>query len=67
VRAVVGQIFDVAVDIRKGSPTFGLWVGEYLSAKNKKLVWIPPGFAHGFCVTRPEAEVVYKGTFYYSR
>jgi len=66
VRAVVGEIFDVAVDIRKGSPTFGLWTGDYLSAKNKKMLWIPPGFAHGFYVTSLEAEVVYKATDYYS-
>jgi dTDP-4-dehydrorhamnose 3,5-epimerase len=66
VRVIVGGIFDVAVDIRKGSPTFGKWVGDYLSAENKKMLWIPPGFAHGFYVTSPEAEVLYKSTDYYA-
>jgi dTDP-4-dehydrorhamnose 3,5-epimerase len=54
------------VDIRKSSPTFGKWVGDYLSAENKKLLWVPPGFAHGFYVTSPEAEVLYKATDYYA-
>ena len=66
VRAVRGEIFDVAVDIRKGSPTFGEWVGNYLSARNKQMLWVPPGFAHGFYVTSPEAEVLYKATDYYN-
>ena len=66
IRVIAGEIFDVAVDIRKNSPTFGKWVGDYLSADNKKMLWIPPGFAHGFFVTSPEAEVVYKTTDYYA-
>jgi dTDP-4-dehydrorhamnose 3,5-epimerase len=66
VRAISGEIFDVAVDIRKNSPTFGKWVGGYLSAENKKFLWIPPGFAHGFYVTSPEAEALYKVTDYYA-
>lgn len=66
VRVVCGEIFDVAVDIRQGSPTFGRWVGDYLSAENKRMIWIPPGFAHGFYVTSHEAEVVYKATDYYA-
>lgn len=66
VRAVVGEIFDVAVDIRKGSPTYGKWVGERLSAGNKRMLYIPPGFAHGFCVLSEEAEVVYKVTEEYA-
>ena len=66
VRVVVGEIFDVAVDVRKHSPTFGKWVGDYLSAANKKMLWIPAGFAHGFFVTSPEAELLYKATDYYA-
>ncbi|CAH6921093.1 dTDP-4-dehydrorhamnose 3,5-epimerase [Vibrio chagasii] len=66
VRVVSGEVFDVAVDIRKGSPTFGQWVGEYLSAENKRQLWIPEGFAHGFYVTSEEAEFVYKCTDYYN-
>jgi len=66
VRVVAGQIFDVAVDIRRNSPTFGQWTGDYLSADNKKMLWVPPGFAHGFYVTSPEAEVLYKATDYYA-
>ena len=65
VRVVSGEVFDVAVDIRKGSPTFGLWVGEYLSAENKRQLWVPEGFAHGFYVTSEEAEFVYKCTDFY--
>jgi len=66
IRAVVGTIFDVAVDIRKSSPTFAKWVGSELSAENKRLLWIPPGFAHGFLVLSEIAEVVYKTTDYYA-
>ncbi|MCG9745898.1 dTDP-4-dehydrorhamnose 3,5-epimerase [Shewanella sp. Isolate8] len=65
VRVISGEVFDVAVDIRKGSPTFGQWVGEYLSAENKRQLWVPEGFAHGFYVTSDEAEFVYKCTNYY--
>ncbi|ABI72666.1 dTDP-4-dehydrorhamnose 3,5-epimerase [Shewanella frigidimarina] len=66
VRVVSGEVFDVAVDIRKGSPTFGQWVGVYLSAENKRQLWVPEGFAHGFYVTSEEAEFVYKCTDYYN-
>ena len=66
VRVVAGEVFDVAVDIRKHSPTFGQWVGEHLSAENKKMLWVPVGFAHGFYVTSPEAEVLYKASDYYA-
>lgn len=66
VRVTVGEVFDVAVDIRRGSPTFGRWVGEYLSAENKRMLWIPPGFAHGFYVTSDVAEFQYKCTDYYA-
>ncbi|MEZ9740391.1 dTDP-4-dehydrorhamnose 3,5-epimerase [Vibrio splendidus] len=66
VRVVSGEVFDVAVDIRKDSPTFGQWVGEYLSAENKRQLWVPKGFAHGFYVTSDEAEFVYKCTDYYN-
>ena len=65
VRVISGEVFDVAVDIRKDSPTFGEWVGVYLSAENKRQLWIPAGFAHGFYVTSNEAEFVYKCTDYY--
>lgn len=66
VRVIAGEIFDVAVDIRRSSPTFGKWAGDYLSAENKKMLWVPPGFAHGFYVTSFEAEVLYKATDYYA-
>ena len=66
IRVVQGEIFDVAVDIRKESKTFGNWVGEYLSEENKKQLWIPEGFAHGFVVTSSSAEILYKVTDYYS-
>jgi len=66
VRAVVGEIFDVAVDIRRHSPTLGKWVGMNLSAENKRMAWIPPGFAHGFLVLSEHAEVLYKTTDYWA-
>jgi dTDP-4-dehydrorhamnose 3,5-epimerase len=66
VRVVAGEVFDVAVDIRKDSSTFGKWVGIYLSAENKRQLWVPEGFAHGFYVTSEEAEFVYKCTDYYN-
>ena len=64
-RTLCGEVFDVAVDIRRGSPTFGQWVGEILSAENRKQLWIPPGFAHGFYVLSAVAELAYKCTDYY--
>ncbi|MGL4338446.1 MAG: dTDP-4-dehydrorhamnose 3,5-epimerase, partial [Turicibacter sp.] len=66
VRVVSGEVFDVAVDIRKDSPTFGTWVGVYLSAENKRQLWVPEGFAHGFYVISNEAEFVYKCTDFYN-
>ena len=66
VRVVRGAVFDVAVDIRKGSPTFGKWIGMELSEDNHKQLWIPAGFAHGFLVTSDAAEFLYKTTDYYA-
>lgn len=66
VRVVSGAVFDVAVDLRKSSPTFGQWVGAVLSAENKRQMWIPEGFAHGFVVTSDTAEFLYKTTDYWA-
>lgn len=66
VRVVDGEVFDVVVDIRRSSPTFGKWVGMRISAQNKKQLWIPKGFAHGFLVLSETAEVLYKTTDYYA-
>lgn len=66
VRVVSGAVFDVAVDMRENSPTFGQWVGEILSAENKRQLWVPEGFAHGFYVLTDEAEFTYKCTDYYN-
>lgn len=66
VRVVDGEVFDVAVDIRKNSPTFGKWVGAILSAENKKQLWVPPGFAHGFVTLSENAEFLYKTTDYWA-
>ena len=66
VRVTQGEVFDVAVDIRKSSPTFGNWVGEILSAQNNKQIWVPPGFAHGFLVLSDTAEFLYKATDFWA-
>lgn len=66
VRVVQGEVFDVAVDIRRSSPTFGRWVGAHLSADNKRQLWVPEGFAHGFLVLSESAEFLYKTTNYYA-
>ena len=66
VRVVAGEVFDVAVDIRRNSPTFGQWVGELLSAANKRQLWVPPGLAHGFLVLSDKADFLYKTTDYYA-
>jgi dTDP-4-dehydrorhamnose 3,5-epimerase len=66
VRVVAGEVFDVAVDIRRDSPTYGRWVGEILSGDNKRQLWVPPGLAHGFVVLSETAEFLYKTTDYYA-
>ncbi len=66
VRVILGEVFDVAVDIRKSSPTFGQWVGQHLSAANKRQFWVPEGFAHGFVVLSEVAEFMYLTTNYYA-
>jgi dTDP-4-dehydrorhamnose 3,5-epimerase len=66
VRVILGEVFDVVVDIRKSSPYFGQWCGEILSAENKRMLWVPPGFAHGFYVLSETAEFIYKCTDYYA-
>lgn len=66
VRVLSGEVFDVAVDIRQNSPTFGRWVGEVLSAENKRQMWIPEGFAHGFLVLTETADFLYKTTDYWA-
>ncbi|MCD6561705.1 MAG: dTDP-4-dehydrorhamnose 3,5-epimerase [Deltaproteobacteria bacterium] len=66
VRAIAGEVFDVAVDIRRSMPTFGRWICERLSADNKRMLWVPPGFAHGFLVLSEYAEIQYKTTDYYA-
>ncbi|MBW2020902.1 MAG: dTDP-4-dehydrorhamnose 3,5-epimerase [Deltaproteobacteria bacterium] len=66
VRVVVGEVYDVAVDLRRSSPTFGKWVGVYLSAQNRAQLWTPPGFAHGFYVLSEWAETLYKTTDFYA-
>ena len=65
-RVVVGEVFDVAVDLRRSSRTFGRWVGAILSAEEKNQLWVPPGFAHGFYVMSEQAEILYKATDYYA-
>lgn len=65
VRVTIGEVFDVAVDLRRSSPTFGRWVGATLSAENRQLLWIPPGFAHGFLVLSESADFLYKTTDYW--
>lgn len=66
VRVARGEIYDVVVDMRSDSPTFGQWMGEFLSADNQKMICVPPGFAHGFCVMEDKTEVLYKVTAFYS-
>jgi dTDP-4-dehydrorhamnose 3,5-epimerase len=67
VRVISGSVFDVVVDLRRSSPTFGRWAGVELSAENHRLIWVPPGFGHGFYVLSEQAEFVYKCTDYYAR
>jgi dTDP-4-dehydrorhamnose 3,5-epimerase len=66
VRVVAGEVFDASVDLRRSSPTYGKWSGVTLSGENKRMLWIPPGFAHGFLVTSDYAEVLYKSTDYWA-
>ncbi|RPJ44404.1 MAG: dTDP-4-dehydrorhamnose 3,5-epimerase [Betaproteobacteria bacterium] len=66
VRVAIGEVFDVAVDLRKSSPTFGQWTGALLSAENKRMMWVPEGFAHGFLVISDSADFLYKTTDYYA-
>lgn len=66
VRVALGEVFDVAVDLRRGSPSFGQWVGTVLSAENKRMLWVPEGFAHGFLVLSESADFLYKTTDYYA-
>jgi len=66
IRCIVGEVFDVAVDLRQGSPTYSKWVGEYLSAENKRQMWVPEGFAHGFLALTEKVELLYKATDYYA-
>jgi dTDP-4-dehydrorhamnose 3,5-epimerase len=66
IRVIAGEIFDVAVDLRRSSPNFGRWMGRHLSAQNKRLLWIPAGFAHGFLALADSTEVLYKTTDYYA-
>lgn len=66
IRVVRGEVYDVAVDVRRSSSTYGQWVGEYLSAENRRLIWIPPGFAHGFLVLSDSADFEYRMTDYYA-
>ena len=66
IRVIAGEVFDVAVDLRRSSPNFGKWVGAHLSAENKKQIWVPAGFGHAFLTLSGEAEVLYKTTDYYS-
>lgn len=67
VRVISGEVYDVALDIRHQSPTYGMWVAEILSGENKKQLWIPPGFAHGFLTLKDDTEFLYKTTNYYSK
>jgi len=66
VRVIAGEVFDVAVDLRRSSPTFGQWMGDVLSGENRRMIWVPEGFAHGFVVLSETAEVLYKATEFYA-